>query len=480
MTQSNNHSNSVTNDKRLIGLLAQFEDPATLVNACDQARQAGYKRMDAYSPFPIHGIDPVMGIKRTILPFIVLAVGLGACAVGLGMQWYANNDTSIFGFFPGYPFKISGKPYFSIPANIPVTFEVIVLSSAFAAFLGMWALNGLPRFANPLLRISRFKRVTNDRFFLMIETKDGQFDRERTENELNAWGASFIEECNEDMTDQQLPAWVRTAGVLVAFLCLLPPVIIFRMSGMTNREPRMHIIPDMDWQDKNKTQTLSPNFAASGEPDYLFADGRVMRPPISGTIARGQLFTDIEYYQGIQAGSTTVAAVAKSGSFTSLQDDAIDAAAVKAAQDAAAKALEPKWITTFPDQLVVDQTLLARGQQRFEIYCSVCHGYAGNGDGLVNQRALALAATGNAAWTTAKSLHDPVVKDDAQNPIGRIFDTISNGRSSMGPYKDQISVEDRWAIVAYVKALQATGIEPVNPAVAAEGDAKAVPESTKP
>lgn len=476
MTQPHNHSSPATNDKRLIGLLAQFEDPASLVNACDQARQAGYKRMDAFSPFPIHGIDQAMGIKRTLLPFFVLAVGLGACVIGLGMQWYANNETSIFGFFPGYPFKISGKPYFSIPANIPVTFEVIVLSSAFAAFLGMWALNGLPRFANPLLRISRFKRVTNDKFFLLVETKDDRFDRERTESELADWGASFIEECNEDLTDQQLPAWVRTTGVLIAFLCLLPPVIIFRMSGMTSREPRMHIIPDMDWQDKNKTQTVSPNFATGGEPDYLFADGRVMRPPIPGTIARGQLFTDIEYFQGIQAGSTAVSATAKSGSFTSLQDEAAD----KAALDAAARALEPKWITTFPDKLVIDQALLARGQERFDIYCSVCHGYAGNGDGLVNQRALALAATGNAAWTTAKSLHDPVVKDNEQNPIGRIFDTISNGRNSMGPYKDQIPVEDRWAIVAYVKALQATGIEPINPAVAVDGDTEAVSESTKP
>jgi mono/diheme cytochrome c family protein len=79
---------------------------------------------------------------------------------------------------------------------------------------------------------------------------------------------------------------------------------------------------------------------------------------------------------------------------------------------------------------------------------------------------LSLAASGKAAWTTAKSLHDPDAKNNEKNPVGRIFDTISNGRSSMGPYKDQISVEDRWAIVAYVKALQGTGIQPDNPAIA--------------
>ncbi len=463
MSDSNENTND---DKKFIGLLAQFEDPSSLVAACDQARQAGYKRMDAYSPFPVHGIDPAIGIKRTALPFIVLAIGLGACGIGLLLQYYTNNDTNILGFIPGYEFKISGKPYFSLPANIPVTFEVIVLSSAFAAFLGMWALNGLPRLANPLHRISRFKRVTNDKFFLMIEARDPGFDRQETEEELKRWGASFIEECAEDQTDHQLPAWVRTAGLLVAFLCLLPPVVIFRMAGMTNRAPRMHIVPDMDWQHKNKTQTVSPNFSPIGEPNYLFADGRAMREPIPGTIARGRLFTDSEYYRGIQSGSTDVAVVSETDQFTSV-------GGVSTGQEA-----EPDWVTQFPEEVELDADFLRRGQEKFEVYCSVCHGYAGNGDGLVNQRALSLAASGKAAWTAAKSLHEPDVKNNDKNPVGRIFDTISNGRSSMGPYKDQISVEDRWAIVAYVKALQATGIKPET-AVAAAADAEAKDE-TKP
>ena len=98
-----------------------------------------------------------------------------------------------------------------------------------------------------------------------------------------------------------------------------------------------------------------------------------------------------------------------------------------------------------------------RGKQRFEIYCSACHGYSGNGDGLVNQRAMSLNASGKAAWTAAKSLHDPEVK---KNATGRIYDTITNGRGTMGPYRSQIPLEDRWAIVMYVKSLQETGIEP--------------------
>jgi mono/diheme cytochrome c family protein len=118
---------------------------------------------------------------------------------------------------------------------------------------------------------------------------------------------------------------------------------------------------------------------------------------------------------------------------------------------------EPDWMTQFPEGVEVSLATLNRGQARFEIYCSVCHGYDGNGGGLVNQRALALNVNGKAAWTEAKSLHDPTIK---VQPVGRIFDTISNGRGTMGPYHSQIPIADRWAIVMYVKALQETGIQP--------------------
>ena len=393
-----------------------------------------------------------------------MAIGLGALFVGLGLQYYSN-AADFSPIFPGWAYKISGKPYFSLPANIPIAFEIIVLSSAFASFLGMWAINRLPRLANPLHRISRFKRATNDKFFLMIDTKDEKFDRSETESNLISWGASAIEEVNEDLTDQQLPKWMQMVGITVAFLLLIPPVLIFRAAGMTSRSPRMHVIPDMDWQDKNKTQTQSPIVDGS----FLFTDGRVMRDPIPGTIARGQMQLDSHYFQGIKPGSTAVIATVTGGSaLTSLQNQDQDDPA-KPAADAPP---EPDWVTTFPAQVTVDLEFLQRGQQRFEIYCTPCHGYSGNGDGLVNQRAMSLNAAGKAAWTTAKSFHDPAVKKD--NPaIDRIFDTISNGRNTMGPYKYQIPVADRWAIVAYVKALQATGIEPPVTTAAAKADDKA-------
>ena len=464
-------NNDNSENSKLVGLMAQFDDPHKLVHACDEARQAGFKRMDAYSPFPVHGIDPAIGIRRTWLPFFVLAIGLGAVLLGLGMQWYANaGDFSPI--FPGYNFKISGKPFWSLPANIPVTFEVIVLSSAFATFFGMWILGtrkpgdsllkwtGLPRFANPLFRIPSFKRVTNDRFFLVIDHDDPQFDRMEIENKFNSWGAMTVEEVRQDLTDTELPNAIKLIPWILIPLLMIPPAMIYRAAGATSRSPRLHFMPDMDWQEKFKTQTVGPDLGTALAPNPLFADGRSMRRGIPGTIARGQLESNIEYHRGIQQGSE-ITVTGTSPARTALQEGEQEGEQEETggpdAAAAAAEVAEPNWVTTFPEEVMVDADLLKRGQERFNIYCSACHGYDGNGQGLVNQRAMALNASGQAAWTTAKSLHDPQVKENA---VGRIFDTITHGRGTMGPYKNQIPVADRWAIVAYVKALQATGIQP--------------------
>jgi mono/diheme cytochrome c family protein len=426
---------------KLVGLVAQFDDPDSLVHACEKARNSGYTQMDAYTPFPIHGIDDAMGIRRTKLPFIVLAVALGAVCLGLGMQYYTN-AVEESPLFPGYAFKISGKPIFSLPANIPVTFEVIVLSSAFATFFGMWLLNGLPRLSNPLHRIERFKRVTNDKFFMMIPAEDAKFERGRTESQLKEWGASAIDECVQDLSDTRMPSWVKMAGVLLAVLLLLPPVAIFRAAGQKSRLPRLHFNPDMDWQIKYKAQTLSPVMGQTSQKRdlYLFEDSRSSRRPVAGSVAWGKLVEDVEMLEGIRS---------------DYQGD-------RAEDDLS------QYVTGFPAGIVVDEDFVRRGKQRYEIYCSACHGYAGQGNGLVNNRAMSLNLTGQASWTAAKSLHDPEVKDPNKNPLGRIYETITHGRNTMGPYQSQIALEDRWAIVAYVKALQQLEIEGESGAVPAD------------
>ncbi len=133
------HEQSPTDSSQVLrGILAEFADPDTLVSAARSVREAGLKRWDSHSPFPVHGIDGAMGIRPTILPWLVLGAGITGALVALLMQWWTNTVD--------YPMNISGKPLFSLPANIPVTFELIILFSALTAFFGVLVLNGLPRF----------------------------------------------------------------------------------------------------------------------------------------------------------------------------------------------------------------------------------------------------------------------------------------------------------------------------------------------
>ena len=169
----------------LVGLLAEFPTVDAVAKAARIVRRAGFTRWDVHSPFPIHGIDYAMGIRPTILPWIVLGAGLFGLCGGLLLQWWVNAWD--------YPFYISGKPLWSLPANIPVTYETTVLCSAFTAGLGMLALNGLPRWSNPIFKSERFRKATDDRFFVVIDATDKRFDESGTTKLLQDAGAVIVE-----------------------------------------------------------------------------------------------------------------------------------------------------------------------------------------------------------------------------------------------------------------------------------------------
>ena len=169
---------------KLWGLLAQFSSPHDLVRAAERVREAGYTKWDAHTPFPVHGLDSAMGIRPTRLPYFVLAAGIVGCSSGFLMQWWMNAVD--------YPLIISGKPFNSLPADIPVMFELTVLLASVTAFIGMLAFNALPRFNHPLFKHGAFRRVTNDAFFLVIEAADPRFDREKTEELLKLERATGV------------------------------------------------------------------------------------------------------------------------------------------------------------------------------------------------------------------------------------------------------------------------------------------------
>lgn len=480
------------------GWMAEFVDEQQLLVAARKLRDSGYTKTDAFTPFPVHGIDEALGIKPTILPFIVLCAGMTGTCTALLLEWYTNAFD--------YPYIISGKPFASWPAFIPVSFELTILFSAFTTFLGMLALNGLPKFSNPVFTNPRFDRATNDRFFLYVDSKDRYYNRDAVHKLLKDTHPESLEEVLEDESSADIPQPIWMGITTLAIFSLIPLAAIYLIRESRSEEPRFHIFLDMDFQPKKKSQQTTT----------IFADGRVTRPQVAGTIARGQYAPTGSYYLGYDPEKVASLESAKATRFVTLgqppaetagspeegtppapQEPAPTAPAAEAkptetpattpapaaptateatpatepapAQPPAADAAKPAdaaapaaapatatgevnldtlpWLTDFPEGVATEANM-ARGKQRFEIYCGACHGITGDGNGLVAGRAAELA---QGYWTPPTPLHDAKIR---QQPVGRIFHTITNGKGKMGGYSSQINAEDRWAIALYVRALQ--------------------------
>ncbi len=197
----------------------------------------------------------------------------------------------------------------------------------------------------------------------------------------------------------RVPRGVIYLLIVAVALTLLPLAVIALARTSTSSKPRIHIVPDMDSQESFKAQQGST----------LFSDGRAARLAPAGTVARGQLKEDDHYYRGKIADA---------------------------------------YATEFPKQVQVTEELLLRGKNRFQVFCAPCHGRAGYGDGMVARHADALA---EGTWTQPADFHTDAIR---QRPVGEIFDILTNGVRNMPAHGRQIKVHDRWAIVAYAKALQ--------------------------
>lgn len=171
--------------ERVKGLLADFESPANLLHAAEQVRNAGYKKFDCHSPFPVHGMDSAMGLKRSPLGWLVGLSALIGTSGALALQWWTSSIE--------YPLVISGKPFFSYQAYVPVTFALGVLLAAIAALVGMLALNGLPRYHHPVFYSKKIYQASDDSFLLSIEAADPQFDEAKTRAFLDSIGGKDVE-----------------------------------------------------------------------------------------------------------------------------------------------------------------------------------------------------------------------------------------------------------------------------------------------
>lgn len=377
----------------LYGLLAEFKSPGALIAAAAKVRDAGYTKWDCYSPFPVHGLDPAMGIKRTILPWIVFLIGLGGMGGGLFLQWWTNAHY--------WPWLVSGKPFFSLPANIPITFETTILASVFASFFGMWGLNKLPQHWHPFFKKDRFRKATDNGFFIGIEAEDAKFQRGKTQALLEEAGAVAIESAFIDRSPAvwALPRPVVGFIVVSAVAALVPFALIAKARASKSPDPHYQLLTDMDYQPKAQTQQSSA----------LFANSRASRVRASGTVARGDALGNEHFYQGLTGGD---------------------------------------WATAFPPELEISMRTVERGKQRFDIYCQPCHGTDAGGQGMIHQRSLKVPVRG---WVQPTNLNQEFV---IRQPHGQLFNTISNGIRTMPGYSAQIPEVDRWAIVLYLRALQ--------------------------
>jgi mono/diheme cytochrome c family protein len=376
---------------RLYALVADFGTEEELIEACKTLRDDGYSRWDAYTPYPVHGIDPAIGIKRTRLPEIVFCAGVTGCLSALLMQWYTNAYD--------YPFIISAKPYFSLPANIPIMFEVTVLFSAFTAFFGMLALNRLSLFYHPLFSSPVFQRATSDRLVIAVEAADPKFDEAKTRGHLASAGAVNIESCMDSRPSDKVPGYIWIGIGIAALLLMVPPAMVAKARASTSGSPPFRYDEGMAFQPKLKPQAFV-------NPE-VFADGREQRLPVAGTVHRGGSQLNEHLNLGKSGGG---------------------------------------WAKSPP--MPVTPQLVKRGQERFTIYCSPCHGLVGMGNGPVAKRAEALQ---EGTWVPPTSLQADHVR---AQPDGEIFNTITNGIRSMSPYGSRVTPEDRWAIITYVRALQ--------------------------
>lgn len=200
------------------------------------------------------------------------------------------------------------------------------------------------------------------------------------------------------------PIWIRWGAIVLTCAATIPLAVIFRARTAFTDKPKIHIIQNMDNQPKFVSQ----------EANALFLDGRTMRPKVEGTISQDEMTGDTHRFLGIVDG---------------------------------------EWATTYPPSLSVDRAFVERGQERFNIYCALCHGKGGFGDGVVHDRAQQLVETGvnGTSWVAPKNLHEELIREQ---PLGQLFNTITNGVRTMSAYASQIPTDDRWAIISYIQALQ--------------------------
>lgn len=362
-------------DKKIFGVSALFNNPDAIISAANKVAGSGYTKWDVNSPYPLHGIDKAMKMKPSKLGFVTLIFGLSGVVLALLLMWWTMSVD--------YPMVIGGKPFFSLPAFVPVTFEVTVIMATVSTVVAMFAFFfGLPRNAHALHDTNYMKKVSLDHYGIVIEADDPKFDEILTVEllkSLNPLSTEIIYCPEKEIYPIFEPRFL-------AFLFGVAVVVSIGTYLMLNK--LMYIQP-FNWMD-DQAKIIPQSSSA------FFADGRGMRLPVEGTVARG--FIPYPFM-----GETNPKEVLSNPYFPTKEN-------------------------------------LELGKRKFLIYCSPCHGNYAEGDSRLAGQ-----------FPSPPTLHS----DRARNfQDGMIYHIITNGQNAMPSYASQVTREERWAIINYIRVLQ--------------------------
>ena len=373
-----------------------FEREADLLGAAAEARKQGLPIIDAYSPFAIHGLDRAMGLKPSRLPLACLLLGiLGAGSILAFQQWASTSS---------WPINVGGRPWNSIPAFIPATFEMMVLFGGIGTVITFIVIAGLRMGRQPVVPAPR---VTDDRFALVLGGGPSAVDQTAVAAAMARFRPASVEEIDELVTDGRgLPA---SSGFATAVVNTVLVLILLLTLGLNFYARGPYAAPNVEYF-PNMVRT--PAFGTY-EANPNFADGKTARSPVVGTIARGM--------PPLEFGPTPVEAV-RAGN---------------------------ELMNPFP---IDDKEAVARGGVVYERYCALCHGESGTGDGPIIAR----------GFRQPPSLVRPFTRNMKD---GQLFHVVTYGRGAMPSHAAQIPVSDRWKAVLHVRVLQqaAAAAAPASP-----------------
>lgn len=365
------------NGRNVFSILGIFDSAQSLLQAVPEVRSGVKARLEAYTPYPIHGLDRALGLRKSPITGMVLVMAILGALTALGLEmWTSGVD---------YPQITAGKPFFSWEAFIPIMFELMVLFAAFTAGLGMLLLlNRLPFFRHPMLSSRSMPLITRDKFVLAVESEGKTLDIENVSTLLRKCGAADVEVVDAPpVRGPESPNFFL--GVLLAIVvscCAAGTITYWAMKLFPEAVPMVHMLeqPRLDAQ----------------EESGFFKDGSGMRMPVEGTVSR-----------------------------VSLPYTVTD-------QDAAAVLENP---------VPGNKNVLLSGRSLFDNYCSVCHGVLGDG-----------ATTLTAAYGAKPA--NLSAQNIAALPDGSLYHVIMEGKNAMPSYAADLSQEERWEVIHYVRVLE--------------------------